>query len=115
MHILAQKLDVQAKTRPYSLQLDLNGLYSTQMRAGGDGYTLYGSYQNTWTDVGKFLTGFTAVAAIAIPSVLAHAKVGPKAEDKCQGVSSISYLNFNTTCKSRESQFHEVGKSCTKC
>jgi hypothetical protein len=26
-------------------------------------------------DAGKFLTGFTAVAAIAIPSVLAHAQV----------------------------------------
>ncbi len=41
----------------------------------GDSYTLYSSYQNGWTDAGKFLTGFTAVAAIAIPSVLAHAQV----------------------------------------
>uniref|UniRef100_A0A7S3VN99 Vacuolar protein sorting 55 n=1 Tax=Dunaliella tertiolecta TaxID=3047 RepID=A0A7S3VN99_DUNTE len=43
--------------------------------SNGDSYSLYGSYQSGWTDAGKFLTGFTAVAALAIPSVLAHAQV----------------------------------------
>lgn len=42
----------------------------------GDGYTLYGSsLQSGWIDMGKFLTGVSAVGSIAIPAVLAHAQV----------------------------------------
>lgn len=32
-----------------------------------------------WIDAGKFLTGFSAVGSIAIPAILAHAKVGNRA------------------------------------
>lgn len=32
-----------------------------------------------WMDAGKFLTGFSAVGSLAIPAILAHAKVGPDA------------------------------------
>lgn len=39
-------------------------------------YLMHFLTTNAQADAGKFLTGFTAVAAIAIPSVLAHAKVG---------------------------------------
>eukprot|EP00198_Chlamydomonas_reinhardtii_P001607 XP_001690943.1 vacuolar trafficking protein [Chlamydomonas reinhardtii] len=43
---------------------------------GGDGYAIYGSsIQSGWVDAGKFLTGFSAVGSIAIPAILAHAKV----------------------------------------
>ncbi|GLI66660.1 hypothetical protein VaNZ11_010590 [Volvox africanus] len=41
-----------------------------------DGYALYGStIQSGWMDAGKFLTGFSAVGSIAIPAILAHAKI----------------------------------------
>ncbi|PNH04955.1 Vacuolar protein sorting-associated protein 55 [Tetrabaena socialis] len=44
--------------------------------AGGDSYAIYGSsMQSGWVDAGKFLTGFSAVGSIAIPAILAHAKV----------------------------------------
>lgn len=35
----------------------------------------YGSLASGWIDAGKFLTGFSAVGSIAIPAILAHAKV----------------------------------------
>ncbi|KAG2427862.1 hypothetical protein HXX76_012182 [Chlamydomonas incerta] len=42
---------------------------------GGE-YAIYGSsIQSGWVDAGKFLTGFSAVGSIAIPAILAHAKV----------------------------------------
>ncbi|GLC39344.1 hypothetical protein PLESTF_000502900 [Pleodorina starrii] len=44
--------------------------------SGGEGYAIYGStIQSGWVDAGKFLTGFSAVGSIAIPAILAHAKV----------------------------------------
>ncbi|GIL67091.1 hypothetical protein Vafri_20520 [Volvox africanus] len=44
--------------------------------SSGDGYALYGStIQSGWMDAGKFLTGFSAVGSIAIPAILAHAKI----------------------------------------
>ncbi|GIL92881.1 hypothetical protein Vretimale_14799 [Volvox reticuliferus] len=44
--------------------------------SNGDGYALYGStIQSGWVDAGKFLTGFSAVGSIAIPAILAHAKI----------------------------------------
>ncbi len=39
---------------------------------GGGGSNLASS----WQDAGKFLVGFSAVAAIAIPAILYHAQVG---------------------------------------
>eukprot|EP01025_Chloroclados_australasicus_P044741 TRINITY_DN4875_c0_g3_i2.p2 TRINITY_DN4875_c0_g3~~TRINITY_DN4875_c0_g3_i2.p2 ORF type:complete len:132 (-),score=12.74 TRINITY_DN4875_c0_g3_i2:306-701(-) len=42
----------------------------------GDGYSIYSTdIESGWVDAGKFLTGFSAVAAIAIPVILKHADV----------------------------------------
>eukprot|EP01023_Acetabularia_acetabulum_P010094 TRINITY_DN1459_c0_g2_i1.p5 TRINITY_DN1459_c0_g2~~TRINITY_DN1459_c0_g2_i1.p5 ORF type:complete len:133 (-),score=22.96 TRINITY_DN1459_c0_g2_i1:373-771(-) len=40
---------------------------------GGDGYSIYSTdLESGWVDAGKFLTGFSAVASIAIPAILYH-------------------------------------------
>lgn len=35
----------------------------------------YGAVAGGWVDAGKFLTGFSAVGSLAIPAVLAHARI----------------------------------------
>eukprot|EP01024_Parvocaulis_polyphysoides_P062729 TRINITY_DN72038_c0_g1_i1.p2 TRINITY_DN72038_c0_g1~~TRINITY_DN72038_c0_g1_i1.p2 ORF type:complete len:133 (-),score=13.96 TRINITY_DN72038_c0_g1_i1:244-642(-) len=41
----------------------------------GDGYSIYSTdLESGWVDAGKFLTGFSAVASIAIPAILFHAQ-----------------------------------------
>ncbi|KAL7164934.1 hypothetical protein ACSBR2_040764 [Camellia fascicularis] len=41
--------------------------------AGSDMSSLISESSNSWVDVSKFLTGFSAVGSIAIPSILKHA------------------------------------------
>jgi hypothetical protein len=41
---------------------------------GGSGGS-YGAVAGGWVDAGKFLTGFSAVGSVAIPAVLAHARI----------------------------------------
>jgi len=43
--------------------------------AGGGGGGSYGAVAGGWVDAGKFLTGFSAVGSVAIPAVLAHARI----------------------------------------
>lgn len=43
--------------------------------AGGGSSSTYGAVAGGWVDAGKFLTGFSAVGSVAIPAVLAHARI----------------------------------------
>lgn len=41
----------------------------------GSSSSSYGTVAGGWVDAGKFLTGFSAVGSVAIPAVLAHARI----------------------------------------
>ncbi|CAL5429552.1 unnamed protein product [Camellia sinensis] len=43
--------------------------------AGSDMSSFISESSNSWVDVSKFLTGFSAVGSIAIPSILKHADI----------------------------------------
>jgi hypothetical protein len=42
---------------------------------GSNSSSSYGAVAGGWVDAGKFLTGFSAVGSVAIPAVLAHARI----------------------------------------
>lgn len=43
--------------------------------AGSDGSAVFSESDNSWVNFSKFLTGFSTVGSIAIPSILKHAGI----------------------------------------